>query len=415
MEKQVKYSCIKELKEPGAPIIIVSLATEAEAIANACRDNNIDVAAFCDNERRKLNKPYWGLEVIHTPDLPKRFPKARLIIAHYNLQDRVDELADLGYNEFYSPLELFRSYNVNKHQHLQEPIISQSYMENKISICKKSHELYFDDSKTHLRSLDIMITTKCSMKCESCANLMQYYTDAKNTDHQIVSAVETISSNVDAISEFRIIGGEPLMNKDWANIVNGIIKKDKNRNIFIYTNGTINPKDEQLESFKGMSVQFYITDYGKQSRNIDKLEANLKKHKINYMRKPADYWVDCSSIRQHNRTAKENTTVFKECCAKKLFTLLNGKLYSCPFIANAGNLKAIPNNPANYVDLSDNNNDLKQKIRRLVKMEKFFPACDFCDGRPTDPKSAKVYDGSGMITPALQTPNKKPISYTKYK
>ena len=408
MEKKVKFNCIQSLKEAGAPVIIVTLPEEAEAIANACRDNGIAVAAFCDNETRKLQKSYCGLEVVHTPTLPKRFPKARLIIAYHNMQESVNQLSALGYDEFHSPLELLKNYDVSKHKHR----VSQSYMQNKISICIKSHELYLNEAKTYMRSLDVMITTKCSMKCESCANLMQYYVAAKNTDHEILSAIEILDNNVDAISEFRVIGGEPLMNKQWAHIVNGIIEQDVKRKIFIYTNGTISPKEEQLKTFHGKNVNFYITDYGKLSRNINKLEENLTKHGISYKRKPADNWVDCSSIRQHKRTARENEVVFKECCAKQFYTLLNGRLYTCPFIANAANLKSIPDNRANYVDLLSKTDDLKQKIRKLVTMQKFFPACDFCDGRPRDPTTALEYDGKGMITPGHQT--SKPMPYKQY-
>ena len=240
VEKKVKYSCIQSLKDAGAPVIIVTLPEEAEAIANACRDNGITVSAFCDNETRKSSKLFCGLEVFHTPTLPERFPKARFIIAYYNIRECVEQLSALGYDEFYSPLELLENYDVSKYQHR----ISQSYMKTRISVWKKSHELYFDEAKIYLRSLDVMITTKCSLKCESCANLMQYYVAAKNTDHEILSAIEILNDNVDAISEFRIIGGEPFMNKGWAHIVNGIIEKHPERKIFIYTNGTIVPKDE---------------------------------------------------------------------------------------------------------------------------------------------------------------------------
>ena len=48
-------------------------------------------------------------------------------------------------------------------------------MKKKIENAVSINKIYFDQSKTYLRSLDIVITTKCSMKCESCANLMQYY------------------------------------------------------------------------------------------------------------------------------------------------------------------------------------------------------------------------------------------------
>lgn len=409
MKKKIQYNCIKSLKETGAPVIIVTLPEEVEAIINACRDNNIVVAAVCDNETRKTQKNYLGLEVIHTPTLPERFPKARLIIAYHNIEDCVDQLSELGYDDFYSPLELLKNYDVSKHSHR----LSQSYMQNKILINMKSHELYFDETKIYMRSLDVMITAKCSLKCKSCANLMQYYVAAKNTDYEILTALDTLNKNVDAIDEFRIIGGEPLMNKEWSNIVNGILEQDANRKIFIYTNGTIPARDDQLESFYDKNVNFYITDYGKLSRNIDKLEQSLKKHNIGYRREFADNWVDCASIRKHNRTVEENELVYKECCAKKLYTLLNGKLYTCPFIANAANLNAIPDNKADYVDLLSNSDDLRKKLKRLIKMQKFFPACDFCDGRPVDPTTALNYDGAGIVKAGVQTP--QPLPYKEYK
>ena len=114
VNKKVKFNSIQSLKKAGAPVIIVTLPVEAEAIANACMDNGITVAAFCDNEIRKVQESYCGLEVVHIPTLPKRFPKARLIIAYHNMDQFVDQLSALGYNEFYSPLELLKNYDVNK-------------------------------------------------------------------------------------------------------------------------------------------------------------------------------------------------------------------------------------------------------------------------------------------------------------
>ena len=267
MERSVKYNSIQSLKNSNDPVIIYSLTEEAEVIANACRENGIIVKAFCDNEIRKTKNSNFGLEVVYTPDLPKRFPKANFIIAHHTLDDCAEQLSDLGYSEFYSPLELFKAYDINKYSHRT----SQSYMKKKIENAIKINELYFDETKTYIRSLDIVITTKCSMNCESCANLMQYYVAAKNTDSEILKAVKIISENVDHISEYRVIGGEPLMNKKWAEITNGILDQNPDRAVYIYTNATICPKDEQLESFKGKNLHFYITDYDKLSRNMDKV------------------------------------------------------------------------------------------------------------------------------------------------
>ena len=409
MERNIKYSCIQSLKESDDPVIIYSLTEEAEAIANACRDNGITVTGFCDNEIRKTKNLHCGLEVIYTPDLPKLFPKSNFIIAHHNLGGCAEQLSDLGYSEFYSPIELYKNYDVGKYSHRT----SHSYMKDKITNSIKLNELFFDESKTYLRSLDVVITTKCSMNCVSCANLMQYYDSQKNTDNEILKAVKIISKNVDHISEYRVIGGEPLMNKKWAEITNGILDQDPNRTVYIYSNATICPKDEQLETFHGKNVQFYITDYDHLSRNKDRVIESLKKHGIGYYIKPAGNWVDCSGIRKHNRTIPRLKQVFKECCATELFTLLSGKLYTCPFIANASNLKAIPDNKADYVDLFSTSDNLRNKIRRLVKMKHFFPACDFCDGRPRDPLTALEYAGKGLIKAGKQIPKSTSLPFTE--
>ena len=57
---------IESLKKTSNPNVIYSLTDEAEAIANACRENGITVTAFCDNEIRKTKKTYCGLEVVYS-------------------------------------------------------------------------------------------------------------------------------------------------------------------------------------------------------------------------------------------------------------------------------------------------------------------------------------------------------------
>ena len=147
--------------------------------------------------------------------------------------------------------------------------------------------------------------------------------------------------------------------------------------------------------------------------NIDKMTERLNKYNITFDRQLADDWIDCSNIKHHKRSSEELKEVFKQCCVKYIYTLLHGKLYRCPFIANAANLNAIPDNPANYVNLLTNSDNIRQQIRRLVKVAKFFPACDFCDGRPYDPSSKLGYDGRGMIAAGEQVSN--PIPFKEYK
>ena len=69
MNKIAKYNSIELLKKDGSPIVIVSIAEEAEAVLNACKEQGIKVSAFCDNESRKTKKRFCSLDVVHTPAL----------------------------------------------------------------------------------------------------------------------------------------------------------------------------------------------------------------------------------------------------------------------------------------------------------------------------------------------------------
>ena len=117
MDRAVKFDSIKQLKGNKKPLVIFALTEEAEAIAFACKENGINVSAFCDNEIRKTGKKLHEIDIIYTPDLPKKFPEASFIIAHHTLDDCAEQLSDLGYYDFYSPLELFINFKVENYSY----------------------------------------------------------------------------------------------------------------------------------------------------------------------------------------------------------------------------------------------------------------------------------------------------------
>ena len=47
------------------------------------------------------------------------------------------------------------------------------------------------------------------------------------------------------------------------------------------------------------------------------------------------------------------------------------------FIANSTKPKSYSDNPSNYVDLFSKSENVKNQIKKLVKVAKFFPGCDF--------------------------------------
>ena len=86
-------------------------------------------------------------------------------------------------------------------------------------IDRNEHPLYLDPDMLFIRSVDLILTEKCSLKCKDCANLMQYYENPINIEsEELIGDLHDICSIADEINEIRIIGGEPLMNKQFHEI-----------------------------------------------------------------------------------------------------------------------------------------------------------------------------------------------------
>ena len=126
MTRIIKLDSLEILKNTKDPVIIFSMNEESEALKFACDENGIKVAAFCDNEIRKTKKSIVEL-ILFIPDLPSKFPDANFIMAHHTLEDGAEQLLDLGYKNFFSPLELLQSLDVDKYEYK----VSKTYMKKK--------------------------------------------------------------------------------------------------------------------------------------------------------------------------------------------------------------------------------------------------------------------------------------------
>jgi len=160
-----------------------------------------------------------------------------------------------------------------------------------------------------------------------------------------------------------------------------------------------------LKVFQNEKVYFDIANYGKDSRNVDALVRALTQMNIAHNAARVTEWQDVGKIVKTNRTESENKDIFGNCCTNRSLTILHGKLYLCPFAANATNLKAIPYTNKDIIDLSvEKKEELKKRIDNLYFNTDYLEACKSCNGR--DHNVSKV-------EAALQA--KAPIEYESIK
>lgn len=232
-----------------------------------------------------------------------------------------------------------------------------------------------------IKQVEMVLTTKCSLKCKECANLMQYYEKPYDIDVDIIKrSFDNLLGKIDRLGNFVLIGGEPFLSKNLYWMIDMAADSSKVNKITIFTNGTIIPKDDNeiIGSLSNPKVLIIISDYGPISRKKFELVEFCKKNGIRYYLKNEDLvWGFVGKPEPRSRSEQELERQFHK-CKNKCRSILNGKLYYCPRASHGDDLNIIKTPKNNYVDLLNNSVKIED-ILKIIYSNKFFAACDYCN------------------------------------
>ena len=384
-------------------MIIFGAQIIGECTLYAARAAGIPIECFVDD---RIKGHIAGVEIISTSHLRDRYPQASFYLTSPNIADMIEPLKCLGYEDWHSCGELLRGFDPSgiafesRNGSNLQSVFSPEHIKYLIRTVLHHHENYLHPERLTVQSVDLMITERCSMKCRDCSNLMQYYEHPENAElAPMLAWINALCSRMDEVYEWRVIGGEPFMHKELHTVVAHLCAIQNVRQVSIFTNATIMPREHQWSAFEHEKVRFYITEYD-QSRQLAPLQVALNERGIAYVSERANGWTDCASLKKHDRTREQNEALFAECCAKNLPTLADGRLYRCPFAANAAKLKAVPDYRSDYLNVLEVG---REDINSFLRDKRILETCDHCNGRSY---------GAAVIVPAVQT--KQPLQYVKW-
>jgi hypothetical protein len=401
-----KEEMVRQIKEKNLPVIISGAGVVGEILLSVCQKEGIPVEGFCDTSIKVAQSGFCGLEVIYTPDLKTRYQDATILISVAAIRDVVNLLHRLDFVNWYAGGLLLEDFATTQSASGGAIDYTKFAVEN----CILCHKGFLNPDRLFLRSIDLIITERCSLRCNDCSNLMQYYKNPKNCDTSILlKSIDALCTVVDEVMDFRVIGGEAFMNREWPIIVRRLINECMAKRVVLYANGTIIPRRDDLQYLKNDKALVIITDYGALSKKLLELVETLGSHEIAYHVLKVEDWLDCSSITPHNRGLEQNKELFRFCCAKNMASLSDGKLFRCPYAANAVRLSAVPDYKGDYINLFEEPLDeanilkTKKKVGDYLFHKDCMETCDFCKGRPL----------SGVeVKPAVQVD--KPLDYHQY-
>ena len=229
--------------------------------------------------------------------------------------------------------------------------------------------------------IDFMITEKCSLKCEECLNLMQYYEKPCNYDvSALYETANVFLKAVDWVYEIRILGGEPLMNPKFYEICNKFTTLKKVKKIIVFTNGTIPLDCNSLTTLNKDKIVFVISDYGIKRQIIKEIINELEETDIQYcvMNYKGDKWIRHSNFEKIIMEKAVARKGYEECKGKDCPVILKNKIYVCEYIANASNIFAIPIDGKNSVVIEKENAYLRNQIKEYLCGKDPLPGCYYC-------------------------------------
>ena len=362
-------------------------------------NGDFKVRGFIDNNLKKNGKVFQSYKVFSPEQVRGMIEPTDIILnTVLDIQDVIPVIdANFPNNKSIAVGEFFNEEKVQ----INRTEASDDFIEYSLKAVEMCHKSYVSKDRRFLHSIDIVISEKCSLNCKDCSNLMQFYKRPKNLTYEtVIGDFQKLMNKIRHVYEVRLIGGEPFMNKEVYPIIDYFIKNSAISKLVVYSNATIPLKPELMKNFATPKLVFSITDYGSLSRNTKKVTDTLDDLNISYRALPPNNWTDSGRMQDFERSEQSMKDTFEDCCGKNLYTMMYGKLYRCPFSANAERLSGIPKDERNSVKVDASLDDIEFFTNEI----EYIPACNYCNGRS---------HGAPEIEPAIQS--KVKLEYKVYK
>ena len=328
------------------------------------------IAYIVDSDKEKCNCEFKGISVKHVDDVKDDLKNYKIVIMTANRNAALvgEDLEKFGLQS-------------GKDFCSMEQFLTEWFWNYKKKVC--------------LMEVHSTITSRCTLKCKHCNMFMPYYREHVDyTAKDILEDLELLFRHVDYIVAYEILGGEPLINGELADMIRQIGDRYGNRigNIGIITNGTLLPDEQLIEISKKYNVKYDFSDYTDVVDYKKRFDSAVKivsdaglRYSVNRSLRWCDFgfpvnnrMYDFDKVREHMLS-----------CGPIFHGLNDGKYYYCHVSWSADKAKLLKNVSDDYIDLRTLDDDDRAKEAILEhsngNMAKgFVKLCKICGGCGND-------------------------------
>lgn len=230
-----------------------------------------------------------------------------------------------------------------------------------------------------LHFVELIVTTKCNLACKECSNLIPLMKGNSTTYSylEVKAMIENLMRHFDVIYNLQIQGGEPLLNNDLSKIIQYILQyRNRIRNIWIISNGTIMPSVELLETLRDTKVTFAVSNYDLNKAHAMRISERCNQFNVPYRRRRATTWYHFSITEVHaNKSTLKGDLIkkYNACPMRDCPSLKGNKLYLCSRLANIVDVRS------GIFDDGIILNDSADNISGLFLHKCYSDNCKYCD------------------------------------
>lgn len=201
----------------------------------------------------------------------------------------------------------------------------------------------YKKNKVYFPSISFLPSTVCNLNCKNCLNFNPFAKKFYIREwDDLIKDVDLFFNCVDHIMLFHVSGGEPMMYKHTADLIEYIDKNYGKRidTLRTVTNGTVIPTEETLQKMSQCHVEVTVDDYRDEvphfKRHFDKVISKLEEYRIKYYINKVESWIDLAPEKtDYSNLTELELIAHREACNQSWQELRDGKLYSCNYAAYA--------------------------------------------------------------------------------
>lgn len=365
-------------------IILYGAGVNGTVALKKLQDAGVEVICFCDSDEKKWGTQYLGLDIISPEEMKEKYPDAVIIVTPYMFRGVYKKLKKLGYDKVYDCTSLVLEFDTEGIVELLPEYMNDEVLMQAIDdYIKKLAELH-GKGQGSLKTMCIVVTEKCTLRCKECMSFIPYYKNPKHCDWEEMERALDLLLEITDFEYVTIEGGETFLYPHMDKLINKLKNHPNCRCIYPITTATIIPDEKTLEALSDPKVNVWMSNYGSVSRRFDELCKVFDDHNVKHVTK-LQPWKKIADIKYHERTEDENQDIYDNCCKSDGNPfLLHGKLYKCQFEANIDNLGLVPEMKRECVNLLDSSKSKQELLDEIIEFytrENYIDACRFCNGR----------------------------------